>query len=53
MLVKKVAFLTYNKEKTASENLQIFGPLSYTKIQVVNGMEEGITQILICEGLNF
>ncbi len=41
MLVKKVVFLTYNKEKTASEHLRIFGPLSYTKIQVVNAMEEG------------
>lgn len=39
MLVKKVVFFTGSTEKTAPEHLRIIGPLSHTKIQVINGVE--------------
>lgn len=39
MPVKKVVFFSYSPVITALEQLRVLGPLSQTKIQVVNGIE--------------
>ena len=39
MPVKKVIFFSYSSIKTALEHLRVLGPLSHTKIQVINGIE--------------
>lgn len=39
MPVKKVVFLSYSPIKNAHEHLRVLGPLSYTEIQVINGIE--------------
>jgi len=51
MPVKKVVFLSYSQVITALEHLRVLGPLSRTKIQVINGMEGGVPNLdLIRDG---